>query len=78
MLYNYARGRFLENRRKSDKVRKNGAARILAVLYTIYLLDIQRDPAAVAYAEQRDVNDLAVLRVPVDLLKDVTVSDADV
>ena len=57
---------------------KNGAARILAVLYTIYLLDIQRHPAAVAYAEQRAVNDLAVLRVPVDLLQYVTVGDADV
>ena len=40
MLYNYARGRFLENRRESDKVRKNGAARILSISYSIYLLDI--------------------------------------
>ena len=78
MLYNYARGRFLENRRESDKVRKNGAARILAITYSIYLLDRQRPPAAVADAEQGAVNDLAVLRVPVDLLQYVTVRHADV
>ena len=64
MLYNYTRGRFLENRRESDKVRKEGVFLGNVLEYTLVFHSDSLGVSAVTLSEANYLNLLWSITIP--------------